>query len=188
MANFVSPNQIQIQIGLFFLVRPDTCDDTSQPCLSPSRPLTAAQILLFDTISNHVSCFLCICDEVNRRTSPREWVCFMVNFKCVPVSMTPVLDMDLHHITSTPLAPPPWNQPCRHVSMEGCFPTFLRRKRLWGQLLGDVNGVRTRPRHVSNLGQGRALESCFKHISWQLYCCSFVGGLPGLTLNEMIIP
>ena len=30
MANFVSSNQIQIQIGL---VRPDTCDDTSQPWL-----------------------------------------------------------------------------------------------------------------------------------------------------------
>ena len=33
MANFVSPSQIQIQIGLVLLVRPDTCDDTSQPCL-----------------------------------------------------------------------------------------------------------------------------------------------------------
>ena len=32
MANFVSPNQIQIQIGLVLLVRPDTRDDTSQPC------------------------------------------------------------------------------------------------------------------------------------------------------------
>ena len=33
MANFVSPNQIQIQIGLVLLVRPDTCDDMSQPWL-----------------------------------------------------------------------------------------------------------------------------------------------------------
>ena len=32
MANFVSPNQIQIQIGLVLLVRHDTRDDTSQPC------------------------------------------------------------------------------------------------------------------------------------------------------------
>ena len=32
MANFVSPNQMQIQIGLVLLVRPDTRDDTSQPC------------------------------------------------------------------------------------------------------------------------------------------------------------
>ena len=32
MTNFVSPNQIQIQIGLVLLVRPDTCDNTSQPC------------------------------------------------------------------------------------------------------------------------------------------------------------
>ena len=32
MASFVSPNQIQIQIGLVLLVRPDTHDDTSQPC------------------------------------------------------------------------------------------------------------------------------------------------------------
>ena len=31
MANFVSSNQIQIQIGLVLFVRPDTCDDTSQP-------------------------------------------------------------------------------------------------------------------------------------------------------------
>ena len=31
MANFVSPIQIQIQIGLVLLVRPDTCEDTSQP-------------------------------------------------------------------------------------------------------------------------------------------------------------
>ena len=30
MANCVSPNQIQIQIGLVLLVRPDRCDDTSQ--------------------------------------------------------------------------------------------------------------------------------------------------------------
>ena len=33
MANFVSPNQIQIQTGLVLLVRPDTRDDTSQPCI-----------------------------------------------------------------------------------------------------------------------------------------------------------
>ena len=32
MANFVSPNQIQIQIGLVLLVWPDTRDDMSQPC------------------------------------------------------------------------------------------------------------------------------------------------------------
>ena len=32
MANFVSPNQIQIQIGLVLLVGPHTRDDTSQPC------------------------------------------------------------------------------------------------------------------------------------------------------------
>ena len=31
MANFVSPNQIQIQMGLDLLVRPDTRDDPSQP-------------------------------------------------------------------------------------------------------------------------------------------------------------
>ena len=31
MVNFVSPNQIQIQIGLVLFVRPDTRDDTSQP-------------------------------------------------------------------------------------------------------------------------------------------------------------
>ena len=31
MAHFVSLNQIQIQIGLVLLVRPDTRDDTSQP-------------------------------------------------------------------------------------------------------------------------------------------------------------
>ena len=31
MANFVSPNQIQKQIGLVLLVRHDTRDDTSQP-------------------------------------------------------------------------------------------------------------------------------------------------------------
>ena len=34
MANFVSPNQIQIQIGLVLLVRPDTRDETSQPWIS----------------------------------------------------------------------------------------------------------------------------------------------------------
>ena len=35
MANVVSPNQMQIQIGLVLLVRPDTRDDTSQPwCIS----------------------------------------------------------------------------------------------------------------------------------------------------------
>ena len=32
MANFVTPNQIQIQIGLVLLVRPDTRDNMSQPC------------------------------------------------------------------------------------------------------------------------------------------------------------
>ena len=32
MANFVSPNQIQIPIRLVLLVRPDTCDDAPQPC------------------------------------------------------------------------------------------------------------------------------------------------------------
>ena len=34
MANCVSPNQIQIQIGLVLIVWPDTCDDTAQPCAS----------------------------------------------------------------------------------------------------------------------------------------------------------
>ena len=38
MANFVSPNQMQIQIGFDLLVQPNTRDDTSQPwrrrCLS----------------------------------------------------------------------------------------------------------------------------------------------------------
>ena len=38
MANYVSPNQIQIQIELDLLVRPDTCVDTSQPCLLPLYP------------------------------------------------------------------------------------------------------------------------------------------------------
>ena len=33
MAYFVSPNQIQIQIGLVLLVRHDTSYDTSQPCI-----------------------------------------------------------------------------------------------------------------------------------------------------------
>ena len=33
MANCLSPNQIQIQIGLVLLVWPDTRDDTLQPCL-----------------------------------------------------------------------------------------------------------------------------------------------------------
>ena len=37
MANFVSPNQIQIQIGLFLFLRPDTCDDTLQPCRQERR-------------------------------------------------------------------------------------------------------------------------------------------------------
>ena len=36
MANFVSPNQVQLQIGLVILVRPDTCDDTSQPYPYPT--------------------------------------------------------------------------------------------------------------------------------------------------------
>ena len=41
MANFVSPNHIQIQIGLVLLVRPNTPDDTSQPCHPPIlHPLT----------------------------------------------------------------------------------------------------------------------------------------------------
>ena len=37
MANLVSPNQIQIQIELVLLVRPDTRDDTSQPWISPCK-------------------------------------------------------------------------------------------------------------------------------------------------------
>ena len=44
MANFVSPNQIQIQIGLVLLVRPDTCDDTSQPCIQ--TPFSVPHLLL----------------------------------------------------------------------------------------------------------------------------------------------
>ena len=48
MANCVSPNQIQIQIGLVLLVRPDTCDDTSQPCLSD------ACSLLSDSLKPHL--------------------------------------------------------------------------------------------------------------------------------------
>ena len=37
MENFVSPNQIQIQIGLVLMVRPDTRDNTSQPCDSRKK-------------------------------------------------------------------------------------------------------------------------------------------------------
>ena len=40
MANFVSLNQIQIQIGLVLLVRPDALDHTSQPCHSQISFLT----------------------------------------------------------------------------------------------------------------------------------------------------
>ena len=38
MANFVSPNQIQIQIGLVLLVRHDTHDEPSQPWTCPTCP------------------------------------------------------------------------------------------------------------------------------------------------------
>ena len=48
MANFVSPNQIQIQIGLVLLVRPDSRDDTSQPWQQGSLSHVQEMMMMVD--------------------------------------------------------------------------------------------------------------------------------------------
>ena len=52
MVNVVSPNQIQVQIGLVLFVWPDTHDDTSQPCIWPyAVPIEGLEVVSYDVHS-----------------------------------------------------------------------------------------------------------------------------------------
>ena len=54
MANFVSPNQIQIQIGLVLLVWPDTRDDASQPW-TVGKYLTVTRVTILNLVLPWIS-------------------------------------------------------------------------------------------------------------------------------------